>query len=329
VDKETKYIVVILIIAGLGLVTASSLDSLDMRTIVSGYGGVTAEIIDASARPADGIDGSAKVNVDLNGTIASVDPAGTWVGVAYVNPTIVECEIQGKLNIINEEPDDPQNQTIDNGDGTYTHKLWEVRDVFFDMGITVRTKAGNGLLPTYDSVFTIKVEENQFSVFDDPDEVICYIMEVYTLDTIATDDVGKTEGSPTSSGYYFALDTLGTNPVPQWLIDGGYQEDVLGQFQAVSFDVKASYMEPSVGIGTRYEHALSWKVGVTARVFGYWEHTGTNKNFTPGPGETPWWENLFAGLGFGLGKLVQTITTAIIVVVVVYVIVKIYRARGD
>jgi hypothetical protein len=332
VDKETKYIVVVIVVLGIGLLTMDQIQRVDeLSPLVSGYGGITAEIIGASAKASEPLFDD-PVNVELNGTTANVDPV--WSGYLLApDPTIVECEIQGKLNIIGEdlkgELYDSSNDTIDNHDGTYTHKTWEVRDVYLDMGVTVRTKTGGGNGPTYDAVFTIKLDENEFSVFEEPDEVIAYILEVYTLEPISSDHPGKTEGTPASGGFYFPLETLGKNPVPQWIVDGGYEADVLGQFAEVSFQVKADYMEPTIGWWERYEHELNWKIGATARVFGYWEDTGSNKEYQPPGGEQPWWEALFAGIGSGVGDLIRTITMAVIVILIVYVAVKLYRARGD
>lgn len=283
--------------------------------LITGYGGLTTEIIDVEG---DGV-------ITNNGLAATVDK------VAFYNPwplttdpTGVKLEVQGRANILETIVERPTVvDVIDNGDGTFTEKTYEVKITKYSIGITARTE-GVGLDTAYGMTFTIKVQENQFDVFSEADDCRAYILEIYTTDVV--DDTTLMEGIPASIGYYFPMTSLSIDDdVPSWIREGGYQAS-LSALESVSFDIVVSHAQPNSWLGGyRTENSMSWDIGIDMLTFGYWEQTGPNRNFTPPPSDKTLWDMLIMGFLDGLdqmGPLLAMVTIIAVAVVIVVVIVK-------
>lgn len=286
--------------------------------IISGYGGIVSSIIDVDHDYSD-------AKTYNTGLIAGVDPVAYYNPYPITsNPTGVRIEIQGKVNLDENKKFLPDvNKTTDNGDGTYTHTMVSASIVTCQMGITFRTE-GEGLDQTTAIDYTIKLEENQFDVFSGADDVESYILEVYTRGT-AIKNTSLIQVRPASGGYTFPMTPISTGDAPQWIIDAGYQSSV-SKLKVVSFEVSLDKATPSNfwGIG-RAEVTAVMDIGIDVLVFGYWEETGTNKDWKPPKDDVGFLAGLLLGLADlmdVMGPMVMMITIIAVAIVIVVVIVK-------
>lgn len=281
IDTRVKILGMVI----LAVLVANYVLSADVMT--TGYDGLTAEII--------GVEGEdPNNNADLvrqtnDGLIATYD-AGGYLGVASLigNPTGVKMEIQGRANIMSWEPEgEPITEVFENEDGTFTQKVWKQYIVKCEIGVMVTT-TGIGESPALNTIFTVAIQENAFNIFSAPDSTIAYIIEAYVVSVTESTTLMKV--SPASGGMYVGLKSLELNPVPSWILEGGYQEPLATRTKA-SFDLKVDFAQPSTTFGwNRVEQTITWIIGIDMLTFGLWEDTGPNKEFDPP--EADWWETI-------------------------------------
>jgi len=240
-------------------------------TFTTGYGGLTAEIIDVNGPLPEH-------TVPTNdGVIAEWDPPYVFLTGDICG---VKMEIQGRANIMSsEDVGEPIKQVTDNGDGTWTQKIWRRAIVKMEWGIMVTT-SGGGYAPNLDTIFTILVQENQFDLFTAADATLAYIIEAYVVEV--TEATALMKVSPSSGGMYVRLTPTGETIVPDWVYEAGYQKPI-SQTASATFELKVDHAEPDSfwRIYGRTEQSITWIIGFDILTFGYWERVGPNKNFDP------------------------------------------------
>lgn len=253
------------------------------NTVTTGYGGLTAEIVNVQGK-------MESTSVTTNdGLIATWDTDGYWSPWPFaVNPTGVTMEIQGRANIMGiEEAGAPIKEVIDNGDGTWTQKMWAQSIVKCEFGVRVAT-SGTGLESAQDTIFTIRLQENQFDLFTKADDVRAYIIETYVIEV--TEESTNMKLSPSSAGQYVKLTPLRDSTVPDWILEAGYQQPI-SQMESATFELRVDFAQPTSFLWSdRAEVSASWVIGVDMLTFGYWEQVGPNKYFDPPTDD--WWANL-------------------------------------
>jgi len=261
----------------------------DQLSVITGYDGIIATISDIYYGESIGTG-----QIFKNATSAGVDPCR---GI-FDDPTGVRAEIQGGVSVLDYEPRDPVTRTTQNPDGTITSERVEVQIAHCQMGVTIKTYGG-GIGAIRDVVFTIRLRENDFSVFTDANATFAYILEVYTKDMPRL--TGDIDVVPVSAGYSFPMETVSTEPTPAWLRDAGYTE-VLGALKVVEFSITVKSAMPSSLMGLfRTEAMAVYTIGVDVLVAGHWEYTRARDwNATPP-------QNVFDVLWNGLGQLGQGI----------------------
>jgi hypothetical protein len=270
--------------------------------VVSGYGGISSNIHSAEHGWSD-----EHVDVVNTGTLASVTP-NTWgaIGATGVRLELGQPQYKG---------DDPvySNEIIEKGDDGETKRTWAVHIAYFDMGFTLKTE-GAGMLATSDITFWIELQENQFDVFTAADAVEAYILEVVTLEPVATTDVTLVNVEPASGGFSFDMDPLDSEPIPDWMSDAGYQ-GALSELKHVRFMIHINSMAPFQLGFMRVDHTATWATEVRALVFGYWEVYSPYDAWKP---PEPWnpfafLNDLFQGLSIIVGLAVGIVLSIAII----------------
>ena len=313
-NKRSLWMKIIIVIAVVALLfTADSYRS--QRVMIMGYDGIVSTVSEVNS--------DANYDLDFHDlSSAGIDPPGYWSGFVWVNPTGVKIEIQSGVNVLKyEDLTEPINVTTDNGDGTYTHRLWEIRRAICNCSATVKTY-GEGFEPIEDIEFWISLSENEFSVFQEANETYAFIIAVYT--TAAATKTGILDAVPEAGGYYFPYTTVETSPVPQWLIDSGYTGN-LGDMAKVKFLIRVEKAQPTTWMTIwRAESQLTFHIGIDVFMAGYWEKTTDYKEWVPPKPEKPWWEQFFEDL-FGEMDTPTMLLTFIVVALVVYFLIKLAK----
>jgi len=228
--------------------------------VVHGYDGPVAKIVEIDHDYPSEI-------VEVTDTHASVYP-----DTDDIMDLLISCglrmEIQAAPNVLSQEVIDTLTKNVvDDVAKTNITKTVEVKKVKCDMTIHVSTYQG-GLASALDTTFWIQVSDNAHSVFTNADNNIVWIAHIYTREVAI--ERGSMEFIPTSGGYTFPLTTVSKHPVPQWLIDAGYQPE--GElFEVVKFPIRIlsgvpSYTFPNV----RTESSVSFDIGFDCILVGEW-----------------------------------------------------------
>lgn len=265
IDTRVKIIGIVI----LAVLVANYVVSGD--TFTTGYGGLTAEIV--------GVVGPLPEHtVPTNdGIIAEWDPPNVFMVGDICG---VKMEILGRVNIMGgEEEGEPITEVIDNGDGTWTQKVWQRTIQKMELGVMVTT-SGGGYAPNLDTIFTILIEENQFDLFTAADDTRAYLIEAYVVEV--TENTPLLKVSPSSGGMNVRLTSTGFTDVPDWIYEAGYQAPI-SQTASATFELKVDHAEADswFRIYGRTEQSASWTIGIDVLTFGYWEKIGPNKDFDP------------------------------------------------
>lgn len=309
-NKRSLPLKIIIVIAVVALLfTADAYRS--QRVMIMGYDGIVSTVSEVKS--------DANYDLDFHDeSSAGIDPPGYWSGIIWNNPTGVSIQIQSGVNVLKyEDLTEPINVTTDNGDGTYTHKFWEIRRAICNFSATVSTY-GDGFEAIQDIEFWITLAENEFSVFQEPDETYAFVIAVYT--TAAATKIGILDAFPSAGGYYFPYTTVETSSVPQWLIDSGYTGN-LGDMAKVKFLIRVEKAQPTTWMNIyRTESQMTFHIGVDVFMAGMWEKTTDYKPWDPPKPDPPWWETLFAG-----ADTTTMMLTFVVVALVVYFLIKLAK----
>lgn len=328
--KTNMYIV----IAGLAIIALLiGVSTLHLGGILTGYGGMTAEIVGANdSLDLYSWDTEAFDDVSTGGT-ATVDVCQTQ---GYFDPTGVRMEITSRLTPISGaiiELGSIERPLIDADTGLENGKeLIKARVIPMTMGITVRTM-GFGIHPVYGIVFTVEIKENDGNFFERPDETVAYIVDVYLLNPPVSTNAELMQVSPTVGGRSIDGERIAGEPVPEWVHDsvgtGGinYQIPDTADIVQVWFTVDVAQPALSFPFNVRTEQEASWQVGVDVLVFGYWKVTNDPPPFDP-LDFPAMWDAFLEDLGAFLGTVGWLVFGGIIIVSLVIVFMIIRTVKG-
>jgi len=237
--------------------------------LIHGYDGPVAKIVDIDA-PDYGEGVNENYREVVNPTHAEVYLAGLEI-LGPLAPCGLRMEIQAAPNVIEPETkviDTLTRHVIDKVAGTNTTITVEVKRVRCDMTVAVLTYQG-GLASCYGATFWIQVADNAHSVFTNADNNIVWIAHIYTREPAV--EQGSMEFIPTMGGSTFELTTVSKHPVPQWLIDSGYQPE--GElFEVVKFPIQILSGCPSYSFpGVRTESSVEFDIGFDVILIGEWK----------------------------------------------------------
>lgn len=230
--------------------------------------------------------------------------AGHFIDINGVHLTVQQPNILGY-----EDFDDVvETEIIEVGGKEYEQtKTWSVRRVSIEMGVHLWT-TGTGLNAMENVKFWIRLQENDYSVFSEPDEAEAYIINVYTTRQTEVSGGAFSTVSPMGEGMDVEINTIRTETIPQWILDSGYTGQ-LENFKTIEFPVEIVKMQRhSIATVVISEADIKMYFGADVLLFGYWEQTKPYREF----------EWTFADM---LGQLLQVLFTlsGIIVVVVAMV----------
>ena len=270
--------------------------------IVSGYGGIASKVHSVehqySPRYVDVVIGEQVATIHPN----SFGPIGaTGLRLELGTPMYTGDDVWYTETIIEKDVYE---------DGDELEREWAVHIAYFDLSFTVRTDKGAGALAITDVTFWIELQENQFDVFTAPDAVEAFILQVTTIEPIATNDVGLVDVTPGSSGFSFDLTPMDSEPIPDWMSDSGYQ-GLLSELKHVRFSVHVNSMAPQLLGPTQ----ATWTCEVNALVFGYWEKYSPYYGWEPPPvfNLFGFLDDIFAGLSLIIGLAVGIILSIAII----------------
>lgn len=232
--------------------------------LIHGYDGPVAKIVDIEHDYPSGINPA----VTVTATHAEVYPQTAELFDAFVACGL-RMEIQAAPNVISQEVIDTLTRSdIDKEAETNTTTTVEVKRVRCDMRVHITTYQG-GLASAFDTTFWIQVEDNAHSIFTNADNNIVWIAHIYTREVAI--ERGSMEFIPTSKGYTFPLTTVSKHPVPQWLINAGYQSE--GElFEVVKFPIQILSGVPVFSFPiTRTESSVSFDIGFACILVGEWK----------------------------------------------------------
>ena len=285
--------------------------------ILSGYGGMTAEIINVR-------DGSNRYTAPIfdfvgqtriGGTYAQVDPLGG--GIFQPDPTGIRMELSSRLRPIYEASKvlgNIEKPILDDGGVQIGEERVTVKIVPMVMGITVRTY-GVGDNPIIDIIFTVRIQENDFSYFGDADEAMAYIVAVYLIDPPQTTHDQNIQVSPSTGGAEPSSSTHGTNPVPAWINEaaGEISYNIPSQASVVHSEFVVTKAVPNLAfLAPREENEATWNVGVDVLIFGKWSVEGELPDFDPK--DAP---NILDEFFNSVGNLVGGITMSLVILGVI------------
>jgi len=249
-------------------------------------------------------------------TTASIYPATWSVGAVHFGDTGLTMEL-GQPQFVSKIDEWEESETVlidtdDDGelDSNYT-KTWQVSIATFDMSATARTD-GVGPAPITDVTFWIWIEENEYNVFEGPDDVRAYVIEVVTRDRADLSDEVLMDVTPAAGGFAFDMVSMKTESPPQWILDSGYQKS-LSYFQAVKIPLKVKNAAPFLVGLVRAEQQATWKLQLRVLVFGFWSRMSPYDLWIP----PSLWEGFFPWLGDLLQLIIGGLLGLIMTVVVV------------
>lgn len=312
-NKPVIYGLLIIGVLLVGMMAAST--SMFGAYTISSYGGMVAEITDASIPKM----GSEDVNweeISIEGTIAYVDRTQMDGPTDW---TKISCELTGDVSEGEKDLLERFDRITDNGDGTETIEYIDVYEVSLDFHVVVKTVAGSGLFALEDITFEITVSENRFDIFTDEDDVVAYILRVYTIGDTTSNYEGLSDGTPAIGGFSFATFDNVVGEEIEWTDLVGLEGQAVNRFVERTFSIDVNRIEPFWEWGRRSETYLDWHIGVDILTLGYWSETGDNLEYTPpeDPLKPGFWEQLFILLqegGEGLMILIIIIVAGIVII---------------
>lgn len=318
--SKKKYLIIGAVLLLVIFVVPSALQG----NILSGYGGMTAEIMSVNDASnfylGDGYDfqGSTRVG----GTYAQVDPKHP--GIGWPDPTGIKMELTSRLRPVYEASKvlgniekpilDPSGVQI--GEERVVAKI-----VPMIMGVSVRT-FGVGNDPIYDIVFTIRIQENQFSYFGDADEAMAYIVAVYLINPPQTTHDQNIQVQPSSGGAEPQSYTRGTNPVPEWINEaaGEISYNIPSEASIVDSQFVVTKAKPNTPLfQPREENEASWEVGIDVLIFGKWSVEGELPIFEPKDAPT-FFDDFFIDLSNLIGAGFMSLAILGIIGIVIFII---------
>jgi len=205
-------------------------------------------------------------------------------------PSGLKCEINTAPNVgTYEEIDTISKFTIDDAAKTNTSENVAVQKVKGTMGIKISTSFG-GLADAYDTKFWIKLQENDFSVFQGVDDSYAAFLEVYTIDP--PNIYGDLDVVPSAGGANIPMEPLGEQPqTPEWIsrIYGGVEN-----LRIVEFPIEVLRGHAAFGIPSRSEAYADYVIGFDVLLFGYWKQTHDYRKWDAGIPD--FWGDLIATL---------------------------------
>ena len=208
----------------------------------------------------------------------------------YGTPSGLKCEINADPNVIEfEEIDTITRLDVDVDAKTNTSENVAVQIVKGTMGIKVSTFSG-GLADAYPTTFWIKLEENDFSVFQGVDDSYAAFLEVYTTDAPLI--YGDIDVVPSAGGVNIPMTPLGEQPpTPEWItrLYGGVEN-----LRIVEFPIKVMRGHGAFGLPLRTEAYVDFRIGFDVILFGYWEQVHDYREWDAGIPDV--WGDLMAFL---------------------------------
>ena len=291
---------------------------------ISGYGGLVADFksvdYDHPTQEIPSVASTRSINLDNKGTVVSIDPDAYYSSYLVTSdPSGVTMSI-GSVNILETSVKLPSVEIPSGGEV-------EASVAKCELNIEFRT-SGTGLDPLRDAVFSIRIEENAFDVFNDADDVESYIMEVYTIGAVMKNK-SNLNIIPSAGGIPLVMTPLKTDTAtPQWIIDAGYQKHV-NDLKAISIDLEVDKAVPywEVGLfGPIISHVgASVKLGIDMLVFGWWDQTGDNHEYKPTPDDLTFMDILgtaFAEMIDIMGPMMAMVTIIVVGVVIIVIIIR-------
>ena len=294
--------------------------------LLTGYGGMTAEItgITDGSQYYKTADYGFADSVRIMGTTAQCDPQQPYIFAA--DPTGIRMELTSRLQPVDAAAvnlGDVERPIYTDGIETGNERI-SARIVPMVMGVTVRT-FGIGADPIRDIIFTIRIQENDFNMFEGADETIAYMIDVYLIEAIKTTSTQLMQLAPSTGGVSVPSDAIGTNPVPLWVTEGSSLIDYhipVTHSEVLSY-LTVTYAQPSWPLfGARTEQEASWNIGVDVLVFGHWVVEGELPDFQPQDTPDAWDElvlalgDMFGAIGVGLIAIIVIIVLVIIIMLV-------------
>jgi len=256
-----KLILVVVILAlvlmgGIGLLTLTT------GPLIHGYDGPVAAITEVEHDYPSGIYPA----VVVTPTHAEVYPQTAEITDLFVASGL-RCEIMGAPNVgTSEVIDEVVKSVIDKEAKTNTTTTVQVQKVKCQMSVTAATYRG-GLASVFGTTFWIQVEENAYSIFSNADNNIAYIVNIFNAEV--PQERGNMEYVGMAKGYNFPITSVSKHPVPQWLIDAGYQP--AGElFEVVKFPIEIMSGCPYFELITRVESDITFTIGIDVILIGEW-----------------------------------------------------------
>ena len=167
-----------------------------------------------------------------------------------------------------EKIDEIVEYVVDDSAKTNMTKTWEVHEIELRMGVTIETYQG-GLQASPSAIFWIELENNDASIFSTADEQYAYFVQVYTNQP--ADIVGVITSYGEESGWSFDRTAIGTDPVPQFVLDAGYTP-AAEDCAHVKFPVELLSAAPTTIVATsRAESRITLHISIMVILFGMWE----------------------------------------------------------
>ena len=259
-----KIILVVVILAlvlmgGIGLLT------LNPAPLIHGYDGPVAQIVDIDAP-----DYGEGVNENYREVVTPTH-AEVYLDIMDILDTLTPCglrvEIMGAPNVgTSEVIDEISRSVIDKEAKTNTTTMVQVQRIKCQMSVTVATYRG-GLASTPGATFWIQVEENAYSIFSNADNNLAYVTAIFNAEV--PQERGSMEYVGIAKGYNFPPTTVSKHPMPQWVIDAGYQPT--GElFEVVKFPIEIMSGVPTYEWLVRTESDVTFTIGIDVTLIGEW-----------------------------------------------------------
>jgi len=257
-----KLILIVVILAlvlmgGIGILTLTS------QPLIHGYDGPVAHLVEVEHEYPSGINPT----VTVTPTYASVEPRAIIEPLEPLIACGLRCEIMAAPNVGDSEVIDTLTRSvIDKEAGTNTTTTVQVQRIKCQMSVTVVTYGG-GMASAYPTIFWIQVEENAYSIFSNADNNLAYIVNIFNAEV--PQERGNMEYVGIAKGYNFPPTTVSKHPVPQWVIDAGYQP--AGElFEVVKFPIEILSGCPYLEWITRVESDITFTIGIDVTLIGEW-----------------------------------------------------------
>lgn len=308
-----------LAIAAICIIGAIALVGINIGDLaMSGYDGIEATINryehnygDIQAPNIDGLGtGSSTFDPSVN-LVAAFDPNGIHIDIQQ--PNILDSTIIDQIE---------QTEEFTGDDGkTYDRiRTWEVQRVKLEIGAHLFT-TGFGDASMIDVNIWIKLVENPYTVFMEPDESEAYILNVYTSRPTETGGGVAAQVVPLAGGVDVEINPVRTAEIPQWILDSGYTTNLAG-FKDVEFPIHIVAICRQVILLWVGEAEVKMWFGVDVLLFGYWEQVKEHRELER---EIP---GLFDFLNDLLNIIMAPLGFALVIVCVIGTVVVLWKAPG-